>query len=220
METVGNLRIILAPSVLIGALLLGSALDDSLLCELERLEKRGVLTVLAGIVAASVIPLGFILGKLTELFLLAFARLCCIGHHGRYDLLVGDLVLRQICERLGIEIPGDGSGRLNAVRTYVYSKRWVPPEIAKYIDRLWAASMAYGQSILALVIAIVLARCLKLPYLSSDLWLWLLTGFGVIFFLGWFSPRCEIEKVITSAANHPLPGQRPEATGAAPEFSP
>ena len=159
MESARSLRLILAPSVLIGALLLGKWIDGSLINDLARLEGKGLLAVIAGIVTASVIPVGFVIGKVTQSILQRCAEWFGLGNFERHDLLLGEGAIREVCTTLGITMPESGTDRLNAVRTFIYSERWVPARVASYIDRLWDASMAYAQSILALIVAAFLGPC-------------------------------------------------------------
>ena len=74
--------------------------------------------------------------------------------------------------------------------------------------------MGHASSIVALVFAVILAWPFGIPFTCN--WVALLVFVGLVFLYGWLEPRCEIARVITFAANHPLPpdGNRPLASNA------
>jgi hypothetical protein len=205
MGNLRNFRFILAPSVLIGVLLLVRVFECSLVNDLRRLE--GVLTVLAGIVAASIVPVGFVIGGFTNWLLTRIAKRWPhkLGHGGRYDLLVGEDVIARACRDLGIAVvPSDGDGQLNAIRTFVYSSR-VPTRIADYLDRLWDASMAYAQSIVILIFAPALAIVFMgiRPSDAAAWWFFAVVAAGILFCWSCKSARAEIARIVTFAVDHP-----------------
>lgn len=210
MESPRYLRIVLPPFVFYGAVILAEVLNGNLVRMVKGWgDSAGVI---AGIVAASIVPLGYVIGGVTLLILSEWGRLLRrLGErwgwpwveriqvgYGRYDLPYKPEETRPLLDDLKMKDAGSADDHLNAARTFVYEARdkwW----LADYVNRLWDASMAYSGSVFALLLSIAYA-C----YTSSKSWLWLviaLAAIAVCVFMACYT-RKEMRKAVTFQIDH------------------
>jgi hypothetical protein len=195
MQPTRGLRVALPPFVLYGAVILAYAVTGTLLEFLAGLE--GHKTVVAGIVAASIVPLGYVIGGMSILTLKLFGYIGLVGH-GRYDLPYKSEDTSLLLDDLGI-VNGTEDDRLNAARTFIHEAKdaW----LTDFVSRLWDASMAYFGSMIALILsALYVYVYLKA---TSICWWWIMAGVMFLVFLGsWYTARKEIDKVVTFQIKH------------------
>jgi hypothetical protein len=205
MEGARYIRIALPPFVLIGMVLLADFLAGCLEWRLAFWAHQEILIAITGIVAASVIPVGFVIGGLS-LVTLGVAELVyrltkkhrtleCFPHlgHGQYRLVVGeaftDLVLPADIS------PKDATpaDRLHAMQRFIYGNeenKW----LQDHVDRLWAASIAYWGAFIALPLSWIAARCLMGIKVSCS-W-WVVTALlAVLFVAMWHDSRKKIQEL-------------------------
>lgn len=198
MESPRYLRVALPPFVLYGAVLLAHALNGTLVETLAGWERAKILTVMSAIVAASIVPAGFVLGGITRLVFALLGWLGWVGQ-GRYDLLYERKDTELLLDDLKVEKPGSADDHLNAARTFFYEgkdKWW----LADYMNRCWDASMAYSGSMVALFLAALYFSFWVMP----KCWWWLLIVV-VMFLIFWgacYVARKEIENVVTFQIKH------------------
>ena len=208
MESPRYLRIVLPPFFFYGAVILAEVLNENLVRMVKGWGDWA--GVIAGIVAASIVPLGYVIGAVTLLILSAWERLLPrLGKrwgwveriqisYGRYDLPYKPEETRPLLDDLKMKDAGSADDHLNAARTFVYEARdkwW----LADYVNRLWDASMAYSGSVFALLLAISYA-C----YTSTISWLWFviaLAAIAVCVLMACYT-RKEMRKAVTFQIDH------------------
>jgi hypothetical protein len=203
MESPRYLRIALPPFVLYGAVILAHALNDTLVKTLAGWESKNILTVMAAIIAASIVPAGFVLGGITRLVFCILEKIhwgrCRLVGYGRYDLLIQDEHSRAVLTDMGVPpTEWTAEARLNAVRNFLYgaTDRW----LSDYMNRCWDASMAYSGS----MIGVLLAASYFCIWVTPKCWWWWLIA-GVMFLVFWgacYVARKEIDTVITFQIKH------------------
>jgi hypothetical protein len=177
MESPRYLRIALPPFVFYGAVILAETLNGSLLCTIGGWDDSAAL--IAGIIAASIVPLGFVIGGATTLALKCFAKRGWVGY-GRYDNPHRPEDTALLLNDLKVSGTWTSNDHLNAARTFVYEarKEWW---LAGYVNRLWDAAMAYSGSVIALLIAAIYA-CSTNNY-KSLVW-WAVVVIALAIFIG------------------------------------
>lgn len=203
METPRYLRVTLPPFVFWAAVILAHVLNSSLVNTLKEWKEAEILTVMAAIVAGSIIPAGFVLGGITRLVFWGLEKITWrkrpVVGQGRYDLLYERKDTDPLLDDLKVKKPGSADDHLNAARTFLYEARdkwW----LADYMNRCWDASMAYSGS----MVALVLAAFYFVVWVTPKCWWWLLIAAGMflIFWGACFVARKEIENVVTFQIRH------------------
>jgi len=69
MEQIRTIRLVLGPFILLGSLLLGAWLDGTVTLEYIRHLETSALTAIGGIVAAAIVPVGWVIGGITTFLL-------------------------------------------------------------------------------------------------------------------------------------------------------
>jgi len=201
MEYARYLRIALPPFVFYGAAILAHALNSNLASTLN--DWKDAQAVIAAIVAASILPLGYVIGGLTQLVLrslgkVRFGKRWLLGK-GRFDLLYEDEVTDLLLDDLKVTKPRTPDDRINAARTFVYEARdkwW----LADFLNRLWDASMAYAGSVFAVFLAMGYVRY-TLNHRCVWWWVLAIATIVICWIMAWHT-RCQIKEVVTFQIRH------------------
>ena len=177
MDQIRTIRIVLASFMLLGSLLLGGWLDDRI--SIKWFSNLENLTALGGIVAASIVPAGFVIGGMT-IAVLWLCHKCTPDHWDRFELSLSEGAWTRIWRDCGFRY-----GRTNKNTRIWGATIWIRSRVLRQVheisDRRYQAAAGHLSACTAIVIswpvgAFVLRFC--------SIWLWIaLSGLVAALFL-------------------------------------
>jgi hypothetical protein len=187
MDAFLNIRIILAPSLFFGSLLVAALLGDpQFICTIKNLQPQAVAAIVS-IVAGALLPLGYVIGGLTRLIL----YLLWVPLKDPYEASLSNTAWEYIWRWLGIN-PQRGwknkASRLWAASTFV--RVGLDKSLFELIDRYGLISKAYASCVIALLLSGIIAHFFLGIHLTCK-W-YLLSGLAaIICLLMALKTRCD-----------------------------
>ena len=120
---------------------------------------------LVGLVGVTTLPMGYAIGIVTIGGLRCFGWLFPLRRH---DLPVS----KQAMGRIWKYLESDPVKRLNLCAMATFDHAYLQPRIHEWIVRRWTAFHIASQCATALMLSVLLARCLHIPLLSAGMWKW------------------------------------------------
>ena len=203
METVRNFRILFPPSVLLGMVLLAEWLNGCLWVELAELGEKNLLTAVAGVVAAALIPVGFAIGGIT---LLIQWFVFCLFFRKDYQLVLKMESVERLWPLVKLPRIPDKDSALYGAQVFSHQlDEW----LVAYMDRLWDTANGYAGALLALFIALGWFWAADRPW--NSVWGIVALVLAVIFVLIIWRARREIARIVNFHIEHPRPKEKKNA---------
>jgi len=198
MEQIRTIRIVLAPFILLGSLLLGGWIDGKVtLHSLHDLSTQS-LTALGGIIAASIVPAGFVIGGLTN----ALLWLCHqVTWHkwDRFELSLTEDAWKKIWDRCGFK-PSRDSKNTRVWGATIWIRSQVNERVHEISDRRYQAAAAHLNACVAVVTSWGVGWW-ALEYCAMWKWVTLTGGLAALFVLLAFVARWEASELLEILAH-------------------
>jgi hypothetical protein len=200
MEQFRNIRIVLAPFVLLGSLLLGAWVGCVLsLDDVEDLEPH-VLAAIGGVLIASIPPVGFVIGAGAS-FLQWVAHFATTNRWDRFEVALPQQTWRTIWDQTGD--PGEMKNKTNRLFVSALWIRTVMNERAfELADRRWQSANAHFNGCLAILSSYAVGPLLLGIPITLSWVAWtapLACGMASLAFIA----RFELSKIVALLAHYP-----------------